>query len=322
MKPGNNKTESGENRKSKMVPANDMSVLARTLKRIHEREPKYGSKLDNELARKDPAFFERAERFLTRFEKFLTDQGKPLDYGIDCHLKLCNSMGPERMEFLRSGRYASSSFAEVEQRVYANPEIMEYYMYGLVFSQFLWKEQYARLEFFCNGLPLYRPQIESYLELGGGHAMYISSAADILRPDTHFELIDISATSIHEARSMSPNDRIQYHLCNVFNFPADRKYDFVVAGEILEHLEEPRKLLARIRAMLTPQGHAFISTPVNAPTVDHIYLFNHAGEIREMLHSEGYVIESEATRYAEDVPEAKAEKLKIPQMFAAFVRLE
>jgi SAM-dependent methyltransferase len=302
--------------------ADDSSVLARTLRRIHEREPKYGSKLENELARRDYAFFERAERFLTRFEGFLAGQGKPLDHGIDCHLKLYSAMVEERKDFLRSGRYASSSFAEVEQRVYANPEIMEYYMYGLVFSQFLWKEQYARLEFFCNGLPLYRPQIDSYLELGGGHAMYISSAADILRPNTHFELIDISATSIDVARAMSPDGRIQYHLCNVFDFPADRKYDFVVAGEILEHLEEPRKLLARIRDMLTPQGHAFISTPVNAATVDHIYLFNHAREIREMLNSEGFVIESEATRYAEDVPEVKAEKLKVPQMFAAFVRVD
>jgi ubiquinone/menaquinone biosynthesis C-methylase UbiE len=303
-------------------PVNDMSVLARTLRRINERDPKYGRKLETELGPRDDVFFERAERFLARFETFLAAQGKPLDHGIDCHLKLCGAMLVERMDFLRSGRYASSSFAEVEQRVYANPDIMEYYMYGLVFSQFLWKEQYARLEFFCNGLPHYRASIGSYLELGGGHAMYISSAADILRPDTHFELIDISATSIDVARAMSPNDRIQYHLCNVFDFPADRKYDFVVAGEILEHLEEPRKLLARIRGMLTPQGHAFISTPVNAPTVDHIYLFNHVREIREMLSSEGFLIESEATRYSEDVPEAKAEKLKIPQMFAAFVRVE
>src|SRR6266853_3627367 len=177
-----------------------MSVLAGTLRRINELDPKYGRKLETELAPRDAVFFERAERFLARFEKFLAAQGKPLDHGIDCHLKLCSAMLEERKDFLRSGRYASSSFTEVEQRVYANPEIMEYYMYGLVFSQFFWKEQYARLEFFCNGLPLYRASIGSYLELGGGHAMYISSAADILRPGTHFELIDISATSIEVAR--------------------------------------------------------------------------------------------------------------------------
>jgi SAM-dependent methyltransferase len=304
------------------LPVAEMSVLARTLRRINDRDPAYGRKLETDLGRMDSVFFERAERFLGSFERFLAVKGRALDHGVDCHLKLCTSMIEERLRFLRSGRYANSSFADVEQRVYANPEIMEYHMYGLVFSQFLWKDQYARLEFFCSGLPRYREQTGSYLELGGGHAMYISSAADILRHDTHFELIDISATSMELARAMSPNHRIRYHLCNVFDFPVERKYDFIVAGEILEHLEEPRKLLTWIRDMLSPRGRAFITTPVNAPTVDHIYLFNHAQEIRDMLGSEGFVIESEATRYGEDLPAAKAEKLKIPQMFAAFIRAE
>ena len=57
-------------------PVNDMSALARTLKRINEREPSYGRKLEKELARKDPVFFERAEKFLATFETFLASQGK------------------------------------------------------------------------------------------------------------------------------------------------------------------------------------------------------------------------------------------------------
>lgn len=298
------------------------SALDRTLSRIAERSPKYATKLDTQLARMNPEFYTRTRKFLDRFERFLIAKGKDLNYGIDCHLKLRDEMMEERMEFLRSGHYASSSFEEVERRVYGNPEIMEYYMYGLVFSQFFWREQYARLEFFCKGLPQYRDRINSYIEIGGGHAIYISSAVEMLQPGTHFELVDISATSMDVARAMSPADKIQYYLCNVFDFPDERRYDFIVAGEILEHLEEPRKLLARIRRMLTPEGRAFISTPVNAPTVDHIYLFNHADEIRALLASEGFVIESEATCYAEDVNDAKAEKLKIAQMFAAFVRAE
>jgi hypothetical protein len=39
------------------------------------------------------------------------------------------------------------------------------------------------------------------------------------------------------------------------------------------------------------------------------------------LASEGFTIESEATRYAEDVPERQAQKLKVAQMFAPFVRV-
>jgi hypothetical protein len=39
-----------------------------------------------------------------------------------------------------------------------------------------------------------------------------------------------------------------------------------------------------------------------------------------MPGSEGFVIEAEATRYAEDLRDAQAAKLKVPQMFAAFLR--
>ena len=299
----------------------DTSVMGRTLRRIGELSPKYGAKLAAELARNDARFFQRAEHFLSGFERFLISSGQDLNYGIDCHLKLRDQMMEERMAFLRSGRYANSSFAEVEQKVYANPQVMQYHMYGLVFAQFLWPDQYTRLGFFCNGLPHYRDCVGRYLEIGGGHAIYISSAVELLRSETSFDLVDISATSLNLARALSPNDRIRYHLCNIFEFPEDDRYDFIVAGEVLEHLEEPRKLLARLRRMLAPGGRTFVTTPVNAPTVDHIYLFHHTQEIRDMLGSEGFVIESEVTRYAEDMPDAQAAKLKVPQMFAAFLRV-
>jgi SAM-dependent methyltransferase len=290
--------------------------------RIRQLDPQYAAKLDAQFARMDSEFFGRAERSIARFEGFLSGKDKTLDYGIDCHLKLRSAMIEDRKDFLRSGRYASSSFREVEQRVYANPDIMEYHMYGLVFSQFFWPEQYARLEFFCRGLPSYRDRIGSYLELGGGHGIYIACATEILDPRTHLELIDISPTSMNLAQVMNTSDRIQYHLCNVFDYPRDRKFDLVVAGEILEHLEEPQRLLAKIRELLTPGGRAFISTPVNSATVDHIHLFHNAQEIRDLLGSEGFVIESEATRYSEDLPERQAQKLKVPQMFAAFTRVQ
>jgi SAM-dependent methyltransferase len=297
----------------------DVSAIKRSLRRIHERSPQYGEKLSARLGLMDLRFFDRAERFLLTFERFLAANNKTLEYGVDCFMALREEMTRERMEFLRTGRYSSSSFAEVEQRVYSNPQIMEYHMYGLLFSQFFWPEQYARLDFFCDELRRCGDRVHSYLELGGGHAVYIASAVDILAADTRFDLVDISATSIEMARGMLPNDRIHYNWCNVFDFPDERKYDFVVAGEIIEHLEDPRKLLAHIRRMLTPQGRAFISTPVNSATVDHIYLFNNVREIRELLLSEGLAIESETTRYSEDMPDFQAEKLKVAQMFAAVV---
>jgi len=296
--------------------------VARTFARIRERSPKYAAKIGAHLARMSPDFINRAEKYLTRFEEVLVSRGKDLDYGIDCHLRLRDEMLDERMQFLRTKHYSSSSFTEVQRRVYANPEIMEYHMFGLVFSQFFWREQAARLEFFCTGLSGYRDRIDSYLEIGAGHGLYIASAMDMLPSSVVFELVDVSATSVELACGMTPSRPNGCHLCDILEFSEQQAYDLIVAGEVLEHLEAPRTLLAAIRRRLSPRGRAFISTPVNAPTVDHIYLFHHAEEIRDLLRSERFVIEREATCYAEELPAAKAETLKVAEMFAALVRVD
>jgi 2-polyprenyl-3-methyl-5-hydroxy-6-metoxy-1,4-benzoquinol methylase len=90
-------------------------------------------------------------------------------------------------------------------------------------------------------------------------------------------------------------------------------------GEVLEHLEDPVALLRRVRELLADGGYAYITTPVNAPMIDHIYLFRDAEEIRELLRSCGFTIEKEATQYAKEMPEKRAKALRLPQMYAAFV---
>lgn len=297
------------------------TALARTLDRIEELEPRYARKLAVDIAKMDGAFHARAEAFLSAFERFMASKGKSPADGVDYHLKLRLSMMAERENFLRSGAYANSSFAEVERAVYANPEVMEIHMYGLVYAQFLWRDQYERIRFFCDGLPKYRDSIRNYLELGGGHALYISNALEILHANVRFEMVDISQTSMQLARGMSDGNRIEYHLLDLFDFPDGGRFNCIVAGEVLEHLEQPRAMLAKIRELLSPDGVAFITTPVNAPTVDHIYLFNNTDEIRAMVREERFVIESETTCFAEDWPAARCAKLKIPEMWAGFLRV-
>jgi SAM-dependent methyltransferase len=296
------------------------SFLQRTLARIEEVNEKYASKLERQFSAMDATFFERAENLLAPFEAFMQSKGREFNYGVDCHLKLRDSMIAERMDFLRSGRYRSSSFEEVRQRVYEDPSVMETHMYGLVFAQVLWPEQYARFCFFAENLPRYRDAINSYLEVGGGHAWYIKVAVSLLEPGTRFDLLDISPTSIELAKALSPNDRIQYRLADIVKLPKTELYDFISIGEVIEHLEQPMPMLEKVREMLTANGRVFLSTPVNSPTLDHIYLFNTAQEIRDLLNAAGFEIELETTRYSEDVSVEKAEKHKVALMFASFLR--
>ncbi len=295
-------------------------LLSDTVARVSALDPKAGANLREFIGRSGPAWQLRGERFLSRFRRVLETRGKTFDYGIDCYLKLCASVAGERLNFLRNQRYSNTSFAQVAECVYHNPEVMEYHMYGLVLAQFLWPEQYRRYSFFCDSFPGYAPRIQSYLEIGGGHALYVAEAASVLPADVQIDVVDISASSLDLARGMMPGAPVAWHQADIFDFAPHRRYDFITIGEVLEHLEDPRAMLRRILELLTPDGRAFITTPANAPMIDHIYLFNNAQEIREMLRTSGFAIEAEASMFADDMPAARGEMLKAPLMYAAFVK--
>lgn len=69
-------------------------------------------------------------------------------------------------------------------------------------------------------------------------------------------------------------------------------------GEVLEHVEEPEKMLRQIRRLLNQDGSVFLSTVINAPAIDHIYLFSTVEQVIGMvedcgLHVEDYICTTE-----------------------------
>jgi 2-polyprenyl-3-methyl-5-hydroxy-6-metoxy-1,4-benzoquinol methylase len=226
----------------------------------------------------------------------------------------------ETVEFVRTGKYTSSTFEEVNKRVYGRPETMEYYMHGLIMSQFLWKHHYQILDYFINTLPQYKEQTKSYLEIGAGHGLYLSKALEILNNDTTFTVVDISETSIDLAKRFTDDKRINFNVKDIFDFNEKEKYDFITLGEVMEHVEDPLKLLIKLHGLLSDDGILYITTPTNAPTIDHIYLFNNVQEIRDLLNKAGFTIVSEMPFLAEDVSMEKAEKFKITILYGAFLK--
>jgi 2-polyprenyl-3-methyl-5-hydroxy-6-metoxy-1,4-benzoquinol methylase len=113
---------------------------------------------------------------------------------------------------------------------------------------------------------------------------------------------------------------VQFRLMDIFDLPETEPYDFITMGEVLEHVEQPLSLLRRLQQLLSPEGRAYITTPANAPTRDHIYLFNNAAEIREMFAAAGFIIENEVTYCPAGMDPKKAERLKLPLMFGAFLK--
>ncbi|HXE63708.1 MAG TPA: methyltransferase domain-containing protein [Bryobacteraceae bacterium] len=307
-----------------MLNQNIMQFLPYVLDRLTESDPGYGAEVRAFVDSMDSLYQASAEAFFARYASFARLTGRSIDLGVTCFLELRRSMEEERLHFFRTGEYSSKSFAEVNARVYSDPVTMQYHMHGLVLAQFLWPDQYRRFSFFRDGLPSYRNRIGRYLEVGSGHGLYLLEAMRLLDPATCFDAVDISPSSMELVEGMvghaTRHDTLRFRLMDIFDLPESEPYDFITMGEVLEHVEQPRSLLRRLHHLLSPAGRAFITTPANAPTRDHIYLFNNAAEIREMFTSAGFAIESEVAYYPPGMSSEKAERLRLPLMFGAFLK--
>jgi len=262
------------------------SYLDNIVEKLVAIDPVHSSKIKTHVATMDGEIMQKANVFYKAYLDYLESEGKSFDYSVDCYFKMVNDMINERLYFTRSGKYSSSSFKEIEERVYANPAIMKYHMHGLTIAQFAWYDQCERFAFFSNNLQKYGSKSHSYLEIGGGHGLYIKEATNLLQNTEIFDLVDISPSSIELTKGILADNRINYYVKDIFDFEG-RVYDFITIGEVIEHVEDPLSLLKRMAEMLTLDGCCYVTTPINAPMIDHLYLFNNAQEIRDLLISAG-----------------------------------
>ena len=298
-----------------------MSALERIAARIDALNPLHSKKIRRNLKGKDSSFHERATNFFDHYEKWLIDDGLSLDYAVDCYLKMLADMNFESVQFLRDGKYSSQSFEEVNQRVYNNPDVMDYYMHGLLLSQFLWSHHYDILINFSQTLAGSTGKVENYLEIGGGHGLYISEAIDVLGNSTSFDLVDISESSLAISKKMIRDNDVNFIHSDIFEYETESRYDWITMGEVLEHVEEPVGLLERLQYLLSDNGRIYITTPTNAPAIDHIYLFRNADDVREVIANAGLIVEEEHCLYTEEgVDEEFAEKHKIPMMYVGLLK--
>lgn len=296
------------------------TILKVILDKIKEKNLKHYEKLEAHLENYDADYHYLANFFFNKYNEYLENNEKSIDFGIDCYLHMIDDMLEERFKFIREGKYSNSSFDDVEKRIYSNPEIMTYHMHGLVLAQFLWFDQYERILFFINNINKYAKGGKKYLEIGGGHGLYLNQALNLLTEIEKFDLVDISQSSLDLAKGIINSTKVNYFLKNIFDFRESETYDFITMGEVLEHVEEPLNLLNKINQLLNKDGFCYITTPINAPMIDHIYLFQNETEIRDMLNLAGFEIMEERSVISEKITEKQAAKFKVPVMYAAFIK--
>jgi 2-polyprenyl-3-methyl-5-hydroxy-6-metoxy-1,4-benzoquinol methylase len=199
-----------------------------------------------------------------------------------------------QMFFMREGRYQHATFAEVAGSVYFNDDYMRRYMVGLAVTNYLWPNHVQIHRFFAQTFP--RERRGQYLEVGPGHGLFLLHAMRSGKLDA-FTGVDISASSLKltdtVVRQLLPAARDRLRLIEA-DFLAgdgiDGRYDVLVMGEVLEHVEQPRPFLARLRALANDGAHLFVTTCINAPAIDHITLFSTEADVERLIAEAGLKI--------------------------------
>jgi 2-polyprenyl-3-methyl-5-hydroxy-6-metoxy-1,4-benzoquinol methylase len=299
-----------------------MKALDQIMEQIAEANPIHAKKLRKNLGKQEQSYLDKTNDFLEEYISFAGRLGKDLEFGVECYLRMLSDFTQEYISFMNTGEYSTKSFEDANRRVYNNPDVMEYYMHGLLLSQVLWVHHNDIVLFFQKHLQESKGKVNRYLEIGAGHGMYISEAIKVFGNGVTYDVVDISPTSIELSQNFIKDDQVNYILSDIHDYTPSQKYDFITLGEVIEHVEKPVELLQVIKSMLTEDGCLFLTTPANAPAIDHIYLFNNAEDIRDVLKEAGFEIEHEIAKFVEDVPKEMAEKMKITLMYGAFLRVK
>lgn len=302
------------------------SAFVRIAELIQAKNPLQRKMIAAALAGGDELFWSRIGRFSERFARLLDDHKIPYEKVADCYLKLCKDMLLEQIKFRKTGRYSATSFAEVAERVYHSETEMEAMVYGLAISQYLWRNHYGLFDFFIDTIGALAPSgaVRRYLEIGPGHGLHLAESIQTF-DGAHFDVVDISAISLGLSRNVidyfAPGRDVAFHLKDVREFECGQQYDLVVINEVLEHLEDPLTMLRTIAGLIGDDGHVFLTTCANAPSIDHIFLYDSVEAMQAQIAEAGLTIVSEKILPVEShIPREQWRDKKVEVNYGALCR--
>ena len=223
----------------------------------------------------------------------------------------------------KTGRYLLSSEREAYERVYSQSGVIDaYYLGGLLLTQALWPTHFAMSAAYTREFLPNLPADVRLIEVGVGTGYHLRRLFEHA-PRAMYRGVDISQFSIDFSRRFafgaSQPESVEFSLQNAtdgLGFDS-ASFDAAVCGEVLEHVEDPKALLVEIRRVLKPDARFFMTTAIFAAHIDHIYLFENAQQVRELIDRTGWRLERE---WVIPVYEGSSEDSHRPMSYASILR--
>ena len=116
-----------------------------------------------------------------------------------------------------------------------------------------------RLDFIADALSKTLPAGATVLDVGCGNGIITRSLG---RKGFNVLGIDVSQKAIEKARSLNDLDNVTFEVMSAEQLSAsEQKYHAVVCSEVLEHLNEPEKLLQVLHKSLKDSGILIVTVP-------------------------------------------------------------
>jgi 2-polyprenyl-3-methyl-5-hydroxy-6-metoxy-1,4-benzoquinol methylase len=303
-----------------------IKLIDKLLTCIYNKNNYQKKKLDK-LFESRPAIKSELADFLEDYQEYMRISGIEITELCEAYITLLSQMMHARIHFMRTGEYPHDSQESTIDDIYSNDVFMKRYMLGLAVSQFLWEHHYEIFSFYSNYVKTLG-ECKNVLEVGCGHGLFIKKFLEtvVINDSLSVDMVDISKASITATREIlstitfekTPN--FSYIHDDIINFDGSKKYDFIIMGEVLEHVERPDIILKKLYSLLSENGRLFISTCANCPAVDHIYYFENGDAIRLLLKDAGFSIEKEVLASSENISLEDAELKKIDIIYAAILK--
>ena len=194
---------------------------------------------------------------LSMIHKYFMDiQYAPSKVAED-YLKMVKDMRKEGMYFYKYNEYSCKNQTIANENVYSRPEVMSYYMSALLISQILWKHHFYIFIYFKEKLSSYFNNSAKIkiLDIGPGHGFFSFFIKQTVPNFESIDFVDISETSLSMTKNIIGEDvKLNYYLKDIFDFDESSKYDFIVLGEVLEHLDKPQDILVKLSRLLSDNG--------------------------------------------------------------------
>lgn len=285
--------------------------VARIVDIIGRQNPLQRKRIDAFLSRQDDDYWDLAESLSRTLNERLLRTEESAEEAARSYNHMCMDFLTEQIRFKKTGKYLLDDAAVAHAEVYGRPDVMRYYMVGLLLSYMFWPNHYAMLRFLDEHLE--GRTIRKYLEIAPGHGLFTARALRA-SPGLRGTLVDISPTALEVSTSILEAFDVDVAKLRIVQGDflrvdlGDSGFDFISMGEVLEHVNEADAFLERAAALLSSDGAIFMTTCANCPALDHVYHFRSVNEIRQLIARAGLTIRAEMARPSDPFPEEAWER--------------